>query len=128
MVSHILAEPGKYVDYSRPDLGDQLLDRITRSSQAVYGSPNPDVHNHLVLRRSLTMLNQVMKELAAGKVPSLTSAFQVVREHTLDHDLSPLTRKSSACKASAGYTAGAVQKRVCGVRRQSIIVQPDYRR
>ena len=63
----------------RPDLDNQLLDVITTNSQAIYASPNPTPNNYLVLRRSLTVLNQLMKELSAAKVPTLTSAFQVVR-------------------------------------------------
>lgn len=80
MVGQNFTKKCKPTNTFRPDLGNQLLNVITTNSQAVYSSASPDANSYLVLRRSLTILNQIMKELAGAKVPTLTAAFQVVSE------------------------------------------------
>ncbi|PVG00491.1 ARM repeat-containing protein [Serendipita vermifera] len=63
-------------DYPRswPDLGTQLLGMIKTGYQTVYLSPNPTEQHILVLRRALSTLNQVLKELTATKVPLMAAA------------------------------------------------------
>ncbi|KIM21025.1 hypothetical protein M408DRAFT_81094 [Serendipita vermifera MAFF 305830] len=84
------------IDYPRywPDLGTQLLEVITTNSQAVYASADPNPNSCLALRRSLTVLNQVMKELSSGKVPTLTAGFQVLIQQ-LHEPLLALFNKAS---------------------------------
>jgi hypothetical protein len=63
----------------RPDLGPQILEVIKTSYQAVYLSQAPNDQQLLVLRRVLSTLNQVLKELTAVKVPLMAAAVNTVR-------------------------------------------------
>lgn len=55
----------------RPNLPTDILTIIQASYQARYENYDADPKHGLVLRRTLTTLNQILKELTAAKVPGI---------------------------------------------------------
>jgi hypothetical protein len=53
----------------RPSLITDLMSLIDTNLQSRYSSPNSDQNTMLVLKRSLRILNEIIKELASVKLP-----------------------------------------------------------
>lgn len=71
-----------FTPYTRPSLGDDLLQMTETNFNARYNASNMDPVVPLTLIRSLGTLNQVLKELVGIKMPSIAkSVFEVGNPH-----------------------------------------------
>lgn len=66
------------MSYTRPSLGDDLLQMIETNFNARYNASNMEPIVQLTLSRSLATLNQVLKELVSIRMPNIAkSVFEV---------------------------------------------------
>jgi hypothetical protein len=66
------------MSYTRPSVGDDLLQVIETNFNARYNAGDMDPIVQLTLTRSLATSNQVLKELVGVKMPSIAkSVFEV---------------------------------------------------